>query len=110
MAITTVRTTYALDVPTVRALDDLAQHWQTSKSETLRRLILSAAKEQLSTRHANPRLAALRALQDGVKASRTAPLKTAPPLPSATVPMRVEPVSSPVKTDDSPEQLDSWLL
>jgi hypothetical protein len=105
MAITTVRTTYALDVPTVRALDDLAQHWQISKSETLRRLILSAAKEQLSTRQANPRLAALRALQDGVKANRTAH-----PLPSATGPMRVEPVPSPVKTDDSHEQLDSWLL
>jgi hypothetical protein len=108
MAITTIRTTYALDVPTVRALDNLAQHWRISKSETLRRLILSAAKEQLATQHDNPRLAALRALQDGVKASRLAHLH-APPLPSATGPMLVEPVPSPVK-NDSHEQLDSWLL
>lgn len=110
MAITTIRTTYALDVPTVRALDDLAQHWSISKSETLRRLILSAAKDQLATRHGNPRLAALRAMQDRVKANRTALLNPAPPLPTATVPMPVEPVPSPVRTEDSHEQLDSWLL
>jgi hypothetical protein len=42
MAILTVRTTYALDVPTVRALDRIARRWKVSKSEALRRVIRSA--------------------------------------------------------------------
>lgn len=40
---TTVRSTYALDVETVRALERIAQHWKVSKSEALRRAIRAAA-------------------------------------------------------------------
>ena len=45
MAITTIRSTYALDVETVRALERIAQRWQVSKSEALRRAIRAAAGE-----------------------------------------------------------------
>ena len=38
MASTTIKGTYALDVETVRALERLAQEWDVSKSEALRRL------------------------------------------------------------------------
>jgi Ribbon-helix-helix protein, copG family len=40
-----VRSTYALDVETVRALERIAQAWRTSKSEALRRVIRAAAGE-----------------------------------------------------------------
>ncbi|MCI0546463.1 MAG: ribbon-helix-helix protein, CopG family [Candidatus Rokubacteria bacterium] len=43
MAITTIRSTYALDVETVRALERMAQRWKVSKSEALRRAIRAAA-------------------------------------------------------------------
>ena len=39
MATHTVKTTYALDVETVRTLEDLARRWNVSKSEALRRAI-----------------------------------------------------------------------
>jgi len=45
MATTVVRSTYALDVETVRALERIAQAWRTSKSEALRRVIRAAAGE-----------------------------------------------------------------
>src|SRR5215510_7509386 len=45
MASTVVRSTYALDVETVRALERIAQAWRTSKSEALRRVIRAAAGE-----------------------------------------------------------------
>lgn len=43
MATTTIKSTYALDVETVRALDGIARRWNVSKSEALRRAIRSAA-------------------------------------------------------------------
>jgi hypothetical protein len=49
MATTTIRSTYALDVETVRTLERLAARWQVSKSEALRRAIRAAAGEQPAT-------------------------------------------------------------
>jgi hypothetical protein len=43
MATQTIKTTYALDVDTVRALEKMARRWGVSKSEALRRAIRSAA-------------------------------------------------------------------
>jgi predicted transcriptional regulator len=44
MATLTIKTTYALDVETVRALEELARGWNVSKSEALRRAIRASAK------------------------------------------------------------------
>lgn len=44
MAITTIKTTYSLDVETVRTLEELARRWNVSKSEALRRSIRAAKK------------------------------------------------------------------
>jgi hypothetical protein len=46
MAITTVKTTYSLDVNTVAALDEIARAWGVSKSEALRRAIRAAAQSE----------------------------------------------------------------
>ena len=43
MAVTTIKSTYSLDVESVRALEALARRWDVSKSEVLRRAIRSAA-------------------------------------------------------------------
>jgi hypothetical protein len=61
MAITTIKSTYALDVETVRALERMAHRWKVSKSEALRRAIRAAAGEGLSG--ANETLEALDRLQ-----------------------------------------------
>jgi hypothetical protein len=45
MAAHTVKTTCALDVETVRRLDDLARRWNVSPSEALRRAIRAASVE-----------------------------------------------------------------
>ena len=45
MAITSIKSTYSLDVDTVRALDAIAQRWRVSKSEALRRAIRIAAHQ-----------------------------------------------------------------
>ena len=39
MAVTTIKSTYALDVESIRRLETLAQRWNVSKSEVLRRAI-----------------------------------------------------------------------
>jgi hypothetical protein len=60
MATQTVKTTYSLDLKTVRTLEALAQRWKVSKSEALRRAIRASAERE-------PREAgreALRALDD----------------------------------------------
>ena len=44
----TVKSTYSLDVETVRQLEELAKRWNTSKSGALRRAIQSAAKQMRS--------------------------------------------------------------
>ncbi len=43
MAVTTIKSTYSLDVESVRVLEDLARRWDVSKSEVLRRAIRRAA-------------------------------------------------------------------
>lgn len=46
MARTTVKSTYSLDVETIRKLDRLAAQWHVPKSEALRRAIGLAAHDQ----------------------------------------------------------------
>ena len=43
MATPMVKTTYSLDVETIRTLDDLARRWNVSRSQALRRAIRAAA-------------------------------------------------------------------
>ena len=43
MATIKIKSTYSLDVETVRQLEDVARRWNVSKSEVLRRAIRSAA-------------------------------------------------------------------
>ena len=43
-----IKTTYSLDVETVRALEALARVWKVSKSEALRRVIRTVAQRELS--------------------------------------------------------------
>jgi Ribbon-helix-helix protein, copG family len=43
MARITIKATYALDVDTVRSLEQTARRWKVSKSEALRRAIHAAA-------------------------------------------------------------------
>jgi hypothetical protein len=69
MATPVVKTTYALDLDTVRALDELARRWDVSKSEALRRAIRASAT--LSPAPAPPE--PLRALDRLQKALRLAP-------------------------------------
>ena len=66
MAVMTIKSTYSLDVGTVRTLEGLARRWNVSKSEALRRAIRSEAERQPSP--ADARLQALRALQKSVAA------------------------------------------
>ena len=47
MATVTVKSTYSLDVATVRQLESLAKRWNTSKSAALRRAIQTAAEQEL---------------------------------------------------------------
>ena len=48
MATITIKSTYSLDVETVRQLEELAKRWNTSKSGALRRAIQSATKQARS--------------------------------------------------------------
>ena len=62
MATMTVKSTYSLDVDTVRQLEDLAKRWNTSKSAALRRAIRTAAEQAPSDD--SVKLNALDQLQD----------------------------------------------
>jgi len=64
MATTTIKSTYALDVDTVRQLDAMARRWKVSKSEALRRAIRTAAAQQPSEER--EALEALQGLQDAL--------------------------------------------
>ncbi len=66
MAVMTIKSTYSLDVGTVRTLEGLARRWNVSKSEALRRAIRNEAERQPSRTDA--RLRALRELQESVAA------------------------------------------
>ena len=46
MAIPKIKSTYSLDVETVRTLESLARRWNVSKSEVLRRAIRAAAGDE----------------------------------------------------------------
>jgi ribbon-helix-helix CopG family protein len=48
MAVTTIKSTYALDVETVHTLERMAANWNVSKSEALRRAIRIASKDATS--------------------------------------------------------------
>ena len=65
MAVTTIKSTYSLDVETVRTLESLTRRWNVSKSEVLRRAIRAAAEEK--SPRARRKLEALRQLQASVK-------------------------------------------
>ena len=64
MAITTIKSTYALDVETVKALEEMARRWNVSKSEALRRAIRAAAAEARLDR--NEAIEALDELQESL--------------------------------------------
>ena len=66
MAATTIKSTYALDVESVRALDELARRWRVSKSEALRRAIRSEADRRPAA--GSDALRALDQLQAAVRA------------------------------------------
>ena len=61
MATVTVRSTYSLDLETVRRLEALAKRWDTSKSGALRRAIRLASEQARPS--VNEKLAALDELQ-----------------------------------------------
>ena len=61
MAKMTIRSTYSFDAETVQKLDRLAEHWNTSKSEALRRSIDRVAEQTL--RNCEDAIAALEELQ-----------------------------------------------
>jgi len=65
MARTSIKSTYALDVETIRKLDRVAARWKVSKSEVLRRAIEVVARDQLG--EAPSPLQALDELQKSVK-------------------------------------------
>jgi len=69
MATTTIKSTYALDVDTVRQLDAMARRWKVYKSEALRRAIRAAAAQQPSEER--EALDALQALQDALGLTET---------------------------------------
>ena len=63
MAKMTVRSTFALDPETVASLDRLADKWQVSKSEALRRIVDAAARVEEVDASADA-IAALKDLQE----------------------------------------------
>lgn len=68
MALPLVKTTYAVDLETKRLLDRLAERWEVSRSEALRRAVRQAAGSE----GASERLAALDALQRRLRLSKRA--------------------------------------
>lgn len=68
MAIPHIKSTYSLDVESVRVLESLAKRWQVSKSEVLRRAIRIAAAGDYPTKR--PALDALELLQSSVRERR----------------------------------------
>jgi hypothetical protein len=69
MATSVVRSTYALDLDTVRTLGRLAERWGVSKSEALRRAVRHAAEQ--AAPKGQGALEALDALQVSLKLTRT---------------------------------------
>jgi hypothetical protein len=73
MATTTIKTTYALDVETVGALESLARRWNVTKSEALRRAIRASASAYAVKEPPEP----LRALHELQQALALAPATAA---------------------------------
>ena len=65
MAIPMIKSTYVMDVGTVRALERIARRWNVSKSEALRRAIHASAEQHPS--EATDSLKALGQLQRSLK-------------------------------------------
>ena len=65
MAIPKIKSTYSLDVETVRTLESLARRWNVSKTEVVRRAIRAAAGEK--SQRVQEKREALRQLQDYVR-------------------------------------------
>ena len=65
MAIPKIKSTYSLDVETVRTLESLARRWNVSKTEVVRRAIRAAAGEK--NQRVQEKREALRQLQDYVR-------------------------------------------
>lgn len=70
MATPTIKSTYSLDLETVRALERIARRWRVSKSEALRRAI-RAASGDVEAMGTGDALAALDRLQRSVGLSRS---------------------------------------
>ena len=68
MATVTIKSTYSLDVESVRKLEGLAKRWNTSRSAALRRAIHTAARQAHSDD--NEALAALDRLQSRLALDR----------------------------------------
>jgi hypothetical protein len=68
MALPSIKSTYTLDVSTVRALEELAVRWNVSKSEALRRAIRSASGKASAS--AQEALASLDRLQQSLALTR----------------------------------------
>ncbi len=49
MGVTLIKSTYSLDIESVRTLEALAKRWSVSKSEVLRRAIRIVASEDATT-------------------------------------------------------------
>ena len=67
MAIPRIKSTYSLDVETVRTLESLARRWNVSKTEVVRRAIQAAAHEE--SPRAREKLEALDRWQEALKAA-----------------------------------------
>lgn len=67
MARVSIKSTYSLDVHTIRKLERVATRWRVSKSEVLRRAINAVAREQAAV--APSPLEALDQLQKSLKLS-----------------------------------------
>jgi hypothetical protein len=66
MATITIKSTYSLDVETVRTLERLAKQWKVSKSEALRRAIRGAGEKHPAGEEA---IRALEELQGSLRLS-----------------------------------------
>ena len=66
MAITTIKSTYSLDVESVRTLKALAERWNVSKSEVIRRALRTAVMAGDDSHH-EVALEALTRLQNTVR-------------------------------------------
>jgi hypothetical protein len=70
MATPTVKSTYSLDLESIRQLEAMARRWRVSKSEALRRAIRAAAEQQPVL--GRPALEALDQLQSSLELTQDA--------------------------------------